>query len=99
MVYDTVAYIDQGPVMFDQDFETRISPGKAYAVRWIAHEPSNEMQAFRMLNHAQNYEEYLAAIKLFVSPAQNFAFASVNGDIALWQQGNSRQDGISRECI
>jgi penicillin amidase len=86
-VYDTVAYVDQGPVMFDQDFESRISPGKAYAVRWIAHDPSNEMRAFRMLNHAKNYEEYLEAIKLFVCPAQNFAFASVSGDIALWQQG------------
>jgi penicillin amidase len=86
-VYDTVAYIDQGPVMFDHDFESRISPGKAYAVRWIAHEPSNEMRAFRMLNHAKNYDDYLAAIKLFVCPAQNFAFASVSGDIALWQQG------------
>ncbi|RYY14630.1 MAG: penicillin acylase family protein, partial [Chitinophagaceae bacterium] len=86
-LYDTVAYIDQGPVMYDQDFESRISRGKAYAVRWIAHEPSNEMRAFLMLNHAKNYDEYLAAIKLFVCPAQNFAFASVGGDIALWQQG------------
>jgi penicillin amidase len=85
--YDTVAYIDQGPVMFDGDYENRISRGKAYAVRWIAHEASNEMLAFNKLNHARNYDEYLSAIKHFVSPAQNFAFASVNGDIALWQQG------------
>ena len=86
-IYDTVSYIDQGPVMYDEDFESRISPGKAYAVRWIAFEPSNEMKAFRMLNYARNYQDYLEAIKLFVSPAQNFAFAASNGDVALWQQG------------
>jgi penicillin G amidase len=56
-------------------------------VRWMAHDASNEMLAFNKLNHARNYDEYLSAIKLFVSPAQNFAFAAANGDIALWQQG------------
>jgi penicillin amidase len=85
--FDTVAYIDQGPVMFDRSFESRISGGKAYAVRWIAHDPGNELLAFYELNRSKNYEDYLAAIKRFVSPAQNFAFASRTGDIALWQQG------------
>ena len=47
---------------------------------------SNEMKAFRMLNHARNYQDYLEAIKLVVSPRQNFAFASADCDIALRQQ-------------
>ncbi|HTF29219.1 MAG TPA: penicillin acylase family protein [Flavitalea sp.] len=85
--YDTVAYIDQGPVIFDHNFVAALSPQKSYAVRWMAHEAGNEMLAFNKLNHAKNYDEYLSAIKLFICPAQNFAFASVSGDIALWQQG------------
>ncbi|MHA4842646.1 penicillin acylase family protein [Flavitalea antarctica] len=87
VIYDTVAYIDQGPVMFDEDFEAGVSPGRAYAVRWTAHDPSNEMLAIRMLNYARNYQDYLNAIRHFLTPAQNFAFASVDGDIAIWQQG------------
>ncbi|RYY30453.1 MAG: penicillin acylase family protein [Chitinophagaceae bacterium] len=84
---DTVAYIDQGPVMFDNRFESRITNGRAYAVRWIAHDAGNELLAFYHLNRAKNYSDYLAAIKHYVSPAQNFVFASASGDIALWQQG------------
>ncbi len=84
---DTVAYINQGPVMFDRSFESRITGGRAYAVRWIAHDPGNELLAFYKLNRATNYDDYLAAIEYFVSPAQNFVFAGTSGDIALWQQG------------
>jgi len=36
---------------------------------------------------AQNYEEYAAAIAGYNSPAQNFAFASKTGAIALKVQG------------
>lgn len=85
--YDTVAYTTFGPVMYDQDFVTDSTNNTAIAVRWIAHEPSNEISMWLKLNKAKNYSDYEEAIKTFVCPGQNMLFASKDGDIALWQQG------------
>jgi penicillin G amidase len=86
-LYDTVAYTVFGPVMFDQSFSNAQSNNRNLAIRWMAHDPSNEAQTFYKLNRAKNYDDYAAAIKSFACPAQNFVFASKAGDIAIWQQG------------
>ena len=85
--YDTVAYTVFGPLMYDASFKNESTGGRSIAVRWKAHDPSNEAKAFWLLNHSKNYEDYAAAIKYFECPAQNFVFASKAGDIAIWQQG------------
>lgn len=85
--HDTVAYTAFGPVMFDNTFSNAQSEGKNLAVRWVAHDPSNEGMTFYKLNRAKNYGEYESAIQTFACPAQNFVFASSSGDIAIWQQG------------
>ena len=87
--YDTVAYTVFGPVMFDESYQGADSAGKGrnLAVRWTAHEPSDEGLAVYRLNRARNYNEYAEAIKDFSCPGQNFVFASKSGDIAIWQQG------------
>lgn len=86
-LYDTVAYTEFGPVMYDKSFASNLGENKAIAVRWSAHDPSNEGLTFYKLNRAKNYDEYLDAIRSFTCPAQNFVFASRSGDIAIWQQG------------
>ena len=86
-VYDTVAYTVFGPVMYDATFSNELSNKRNLAVRWIAHDPSNEGMTFYKLNRARNYNDYVEAISRFDCPAQNFVFASKAGDIALWQQG------------
>jgi penicillin amidase len=86
-VYDTVAYTIFGPVMFDESFGGEASHKKNLAVRWTAHDPSNEGWTFYQLNRAKNYADYENAIKTFTCPGQNFVFASKSGDIAIWQQG------------
>lgn len=92
-VYDTVRYTHHGPIVFDgdrlpktfKDFKTYVPEG--YAVRWIAHERSADIQAFHLLNRAKNYTDYRNALKWFSAPAQNFVFADVNNDIALTSNG------------
>lgn len=86
-VYDTVAYTVFGPVLFDESFPNDSSRIRNLAVRWTAHDPSNEGMTFYKLNRARNYDDYAAAIQTFTSPGQNFVFASRSGDIAIWQQG------------
>ncbi|MGQ0739588.1 MAG: penicillin acylase family protein [Bacteroidota bacterium] len=88
-VIDTVAYTIFGPVMYDEGFQGNDSIGKGrnLAVRWVAHDPSNEGMTFYQLNRARNYDDYAEAIKNFECPGQNFVFASKAGDIAIWQQG------------
>ncbi|HVM90168.1 MAG TPA: penicillin acylase family protein [Puia sp.] len=92
---DTIAYTVFGPVMYDMHYRGGRRDGKDdgrtdggyYAVRWKAHDPSNELMVFNRLNHSGNYEDYLNAIKWMHTPGQNFVFASKNGDIAMWCQG------------
>jgi len=86
-VLDTVAYTVFGPVMFDESFSNDLSNKRNLAVRWVAHDASNEAVTFYKLNRAKNYDDYAAAISTFECPGQNFVFASKGGDIAIWQQG------------
>ena len=85
---DTVAYTNIGPVMYDKSFSGgRTTNDKYYAVRWKAHDPSNELKMFTLLDKAKNYDDYLEAIKYLHTPGQNCLFASKSGDIAIWDQG------------
>jgi penicillin amidase len=87
--YDTVAYTVFGPVMYDDAYngKGRSKNNSGLAVRWRAHDASNELKTFTLLDRARNYQDYEAAISYFKCPGQNFVFASKQGDIALWQQG------------
>lgn len=86
--YDTVAYTNIGPVMYDKSYTGNRNTGnKDYAVRWKAHDPSNDGKTFYLLDRAKNYDDYLNAIKFLHTPGQNCIFASKNGDIGIWDQG------------
>lgn len=86
--YDTVAYTNIGPVMYDKTFSGgRSTNYENYAVRWKAHDPSNELKMFTLLNKAHNYRDYVKAIRYLHTPGQNCIFASKSGDIAIWDQG------------
>ena len=87
-VEDTVAYTVFGPVMYDKSFKTDLTAEKAYALKWVAHDSSNILKMWLLLNRASNYSDYLEAIGHFNVPGQNMIFASKSGDIALWQQGS-----------
>lgn len=81
---DTLIVTDIGPVMLDESFGDSPVP---LAVRWMAHQPSNELATFYGINKAHNFTAFSKALEYYVCPAQNFAFACKNGDIAIQQQG------------
>jgi penicillin amidase len=87
---DTILYTVHGPVVYENPAQ---KPKKAYsnvpvgnALRWIAHDPSEDIMTFYYLDRAKNYADYRAALKNFTAPAQNFIFASAN-DIAITANG------------
>lgn len=84
--YDTITFTHHGPVFYDESFKGD-NEMKHFSLRWIAHDPSEEIITFFKLNRARNHAEYMDALNHYASPAQNFVFASVGGDIAMRIQG------------
>jgi penicillin G amidase len=88
LIRDTVYYTHHGPIVYRK-------PGKVYnpqtpvghAMRWIAHEKFNELKTFYLLNRARHYQDYRQALTYYGAPAQNFIYADVHQDIALWVNG------------
>ncbi|MCX7549001.1 penicillin acylase family protein [Xanthomarina sp. F1114] len=83
---DSVIYTHHGPVSYDHTFKGN-GQEVGYAMKWIGHIGGNNQRTLIDLNSSKNYDDYLAALQHWVAPAQNFAFASTSGDIALWIQG------------
>lgn len=82
---DTTIFTHFGPVM--KTFLKNDTLTQGIAMRWAVHDPSNELKTFILLNQAANYSQYEQAVQHFQSPGQNFVFASVSGDIAIWHTG------------
>ncbi|MAD96844.1 MAG: penicillin acylase family protein [Flavobacteriaceae bacterium] len=83
---DSVLYTHHGPVVYDKNFRST-NERAGYAMRWIGHDGGNNQRTFIELNRAKNYDDYVNALQYWNAPAQNFVFASTEGDIALWIQG------------
>ncbi|MAJ45031.1 MAG: penicillin acylase family protein [Candidatus Marinimicrobia bacterium] len=96
---DTVVYTNSGPIVWNYKDQSKkmynernnggemISVGRA--LRWLAHDKSAESKTFYDLNKAMNYDEYVEALKYFTCPVQNFVYADIEGNIAIWHAGNT----------
>ncbi len=97
--YDTVTYTHHGPIVWDSLNQTlpggkdgirnrlpQTSPGRA--LRWLAHDASNELRSLYLVNKAENYSEFVEALKYFTCPGQNIIYSDVKGNIAIWHAGN-----------
>ena len=87
-VKEKIAWTHHGPVPYlpgEEPLYSRLVPGAA--MRWTAHDPSNEILAFLDLNRATDYDRFRSAIAHFDNPLQNFLFASKDGDIAIHHEG------------
>jgi len=86
---DTVYYTHHGPVVYLQKpaYSRAGNVPTGSALRWIAHEKSNELMTFYYLNRGKNYTDYRKALTYFTAPAQNFVFASNENDISITPNG------------
>jgi penicillin G amidase len=93
-ILDTVRYTRHGPVAYEEGRKypevltkmKRVVP-QGFAMRWLAHDPSDELRTFYQLNRANGYNDYVKALSTYICPAQNFAYADADGNIALWVNG------------
>lgn len=86
--YDTVYTSVHGPIPNDPNFNKSEPELTDYALKWGLHTPSNEFKAIIKLNQAKDYKQFLAALKDFKNPVQNFTFAGKDKTIAVIHQGN-----------
>ncbi|MCJ8209281.1 penicillin acylase family protein [Mucilaginibacter sp. RS28] len=90
-VIDTVFYTHHGPVTFEEPEKKPSGKNKpvpvAHALRWLAHDESDELKTFYLLNRGKNYGDYRQALTYYSCPAQNFIFAAADKDIALTPNG------------
>ncbi|MEP6737345.1 MAG: penicillin acylase family protein [Chryseolinea sp.] len=84
--YDTIVYTEWGPIPYDASFHSKDNRTN-YAFKWMGHEPTEDVIAIYKLNRANNYKQFTEAISHAGCPGQNFAFASMSGDIAMHVQG------------
>jgi penicillin amidase len=76
----TVYQTHRGPIV------NRMEPSAQFSryllsMKWVGHEVSNEARAFYIINHAQNWKDFLEGLRHFYVPAQNFVYADTAGNI------------------
>ena len=90
-LYDTVIYTHHGPVVYEDKSKTTAHTPDFVpvgdALRWIAHDESDELMTMYILNKGKNYDDYRKALTYFNAPASNFVFASSDNDIAITPNG------------
>jgi penicillin amidase len=89
-LYDTVIYTHHGPVVYEDKAKKGDGPDfvpVGDALRWIAHDASDELMTMYILNRGKNYADYRKALIYFNAPASNFVFASKDNDIAITPNG------------
>jgi penicillin amidase len=68
------------------------------ALRWTSHDPATTAEAVIGMNRAGNWQEFTAALKHWDSPAQNFVYADVEGNIGYYMAGRvpvrAKGDGL-----
>ena len=69
-----------GPIVSDVPFlaERGLPPA---ALRWVGHQPSDELGAMLAASRARNFAEFLAAFRRFAAPGQNMLYADRDGNI------------------
>lgn len=88
VVRDTVFYTHHGPIVYrrsEKPYSDQIPI--RHAMRWVAHDKANELKTFYLLNRARHYQDYRQALTYYAAPAQNFIYADVHQNIAIWPNG------------
>ncbi|WP_210489668.1 penicillin acylase family protein [Rufibacter aurantiacus] len=87
-ILDTVLYTHHGPVAYlphEKAFRAGSTP-IGHALRWIAHDPQNELRTLILVNRAKDYPQFRNALTTWAAPAFNFVYAD-SQNIAIVSNG------------
>jgi len=86
-ISDTIYWTELGPLVYKKgETPNRANVPVGYALRWVAHDPGNELLAFLRLNHTSEVSQVSSALSTFMCPAQNFVVADQKGNIGMFAQ-------------
>ncbi len=86
----TIRATRHGPVLSDvnDDLADFVGPGRAVALAFTGlGDRDTTAEAFMRLNAARNWGEFLAALRVYQTPTQNFVYADRGGDIGFLNPG------------
>lgn len=89
-----------GPIISDSRY-VPAKEGEDIALRWVGHEPNDEISSFLAANRATTPEAFREAYRNYGVSAQNMLFAGRDGDIGqiLAMQAPKRQSGLPRDIV
>lgn len=82
----TSYWTHHGPVVNRFEESAQLSP-QLISMRWTGEDRSDEAKTFYLIDRARNWEDFKAALKSFGSPAQNFVYGDVDGNIGYYTGG------------
>jgi penicillin G amidase len=92
----TVRISKTGPVISDlivrgfadlKEKANNLYKDKLLTFKWTGFETSDEISCFNKINTAKNWEDFKSGLKDFNTPAMNFVYADVNGNIGYHAAG------------
>jgi penicillin amidase len=78
-----VRWTERGPIVTPIVIESQ----KPLSLSWTIYEGGRTMEAFYLLNKAQNWQEFSNALALFDVPSQSFVYADKEGNIGYYLSG------------
>jgi penicillin amidase len=76
-----------GPVLNEVMDDLPVEANQVLALKWTALEPGEIFKAVLLLDQAQNWDEFRAALQYWNVPSQNFVYADIEGNIGYQAPG------------
>ena len=70
-----------GPVITDSPLVNSARPNETIALRWMGHQPSDEITSMLRMSQAQDFDGFRSALDGFHVPGQNMVYADAAGHI------------------
>lgn len=81
----TIRATHHGPIVTDiRTMFRKADPPFVASMRWTGAELSDQIEAFNKINRARNWQEFVAGVKEFSGPGQNFVYGDAQGNIGYW---------------